>query len=52
MTQKVSVVAATLQWLAEKLDFLAVYDIKCGYFEWRLSTYLKSAVLLFFKLCP
>ena len=27
-----------VQWLAEKLDFLAVYDIKWGYFEWRLHT--------------
>ena len=27
-----------VQWLAEKLDFLAVYDIKWGYFEWRLRT--------------
>ena len=35
---------ANIQWLAEKLDFLAVYDIKWRYFEWRLHT-LK--VLLF-----
>ena len=27
-----------LQWLAEKLDFLAVYGIKWGYFEWVLCT--------------
>ena len=27
-----------VQWLAEKLDFLEVYDIKWGYFEWRLHT--------------
>ena len=30
------IVTANVQWLAEKLDFLAVYDIKWGYFEWVL----------------
>ena len=32
------IVRMILQWLAEKLDFFAVYDIKWGYFEWRLHT--------------
>ena len=27
-----------LQWLAGKLDFLAVYDVEWGYFELRLRT--------------
>ena len=27
-----------VQWLARKLDFLAVYDIKWGYYEWGLRT--------------
>ena len=37
-----------IQWLAEKLDFLAVCDLKWGYFE---SLNLKNAAFLFFKLC-
>ena len=28
----------TVQWLAEKLDFLEVCDITWGYFEWELHT--------------
>ena len=39
-----------VQWLAEKLDFLAVYDIKWRYFEWKLHT-LKVLFCYFFKLC-
>ena len=31
---KVEIVIQIVQWLAEKLDFLAVYGIKWGYFEW------------------
>ena len=38
-----------IQWLAEKLDFFAAYDIKWGYFEWRLPT-LKVLLFCFFKL--
>ena len=30
--------ALNIQWLAEKLDFFEVYDIKWGYFEWELHT--------------
>ena len=30
--------AKIIQWLAEKLDFFDVYDMKWGYFEWELRT--------------
>ena len=35
-----------IQWLAGKLDFLAVYDIKWRYFEWRLQI-LKVLISVF-----
>ena len=38
-----------VQWIAGKMDFLAVYDIKQGRFEWKLLT-CKRATMLFFKL--
>ena len=41
---------ANIQWLAEKLDFLAVYDIKWRYIKWELCT-LKMLIFYFFKLC-
>ena len=37
-----------LQWLTNKIDFLAVHEVKWGYFE--KIRYLKSGAILFLKL--